>query len=108
MAKLFSVWRTKIAAEILKSIDFSDTQNARQPNDTSPNNTDHSEKRIYLPNIHTKLLKCLLSSPDHRQNLMKDMARKRFDIVWPQTEEGIRVLRFFLTTSTFKVTNSKT
>ena len=92
MRKLFFVWRTKIAAQIFKILDFSDTQNARQRNDTSPNNTGRSEKRIYLPNIHTKLLKVLLSSPDHRQNLMKDMARKGFDIVWPETEEGIRVL----------------
>ena len=101
--RLLFVWRKKdfrlrwisflrLQLRFSKSLFFLDTQYERQLTETSLNRAGHSGKRIYLLNIHTKMLKFLLSSPDHRQSLIKEMARKGFDIVWPETEEGIRVL----------------
>lgn len=66
---------------------FSDAPNARQ-SVTNRYNMKPSEKRIYIPNLHSKLIKFLIDSPDRRRYLIEDMARKGFDIIWPQTEEG--------------------
>ena len=82
---------------VLKFPYVSDTLNAGQT-ETNSLIARPSGKRVYIPNLHSKLLKFLLSSSVRRRRLEEDMSRKGFDIVWPQTEEGNAL--FFLTHQT--------
>ena len=67
---------------------FSDASNTRQT-ETNGYTSNPSGKRIYLPNLHSKLIKFLIEFPDRRRHLEDDIAGKGFGIVWTQTEEGI-------------------
>ena len=81
---------------MLKPFYFSDTPNAGQI-EIIHDKMRQFRRQIYIPNIHPKLIKFLRSSSARRRHLEEDIARKGFDIVWPQTEEGNMLHKFHIT-----------
>ena len=61
---------------------------ADDPADSKLDNTELSEQKVYLPNIHPKLISFLKSSTAHRHHLEGEMDRKDMTIAWPTTEDG--------------------